>query len=68
MITYLIIGVSYLWYLEWSTSGKEDTFPWTISKRLFNSLLWPLSLGIYIFGFLLAFFDEGDEDDTNPNN
>ena len=69
MITYIIIGVVYLWYLEWSTSGKEYSTPWTWGMRAFNSLLWPLSLGLYIYGFLMAFFDDyEDDDDTNPNN
>lgn len=54
MIIYFLIGIGWLWYLEWfSTNYLEPPYnaPWTNPQRIYTIVFWPVSLGNWIKGF-----------------
>lgn len=55
MVTYLLIGLIWCFWLEWYTTGNPDVKMnglWTIRERIFHTLLWPFSLGLFVYEFL----------------
>lgn len=56
---YTIIGVLWTWWLEYFTTTKlqgKYSQPWQGSERVFHIVLWPYSLGTFIYGFLKELF------------
>ena len=58
ILIYLMIGVAWTWWLEWFTTttleGKYGQ-PWEVKERLFHSLLWPYSLGTFVYAAVKEF-------------
>ena len=51
---YLVIGLIWCFWLEWYTTnhvegtmGKE----WVWRERIFHTVLWPLSLSVFLYNF-----------------
>ena len=53
MLIYLLAGVGWSWWLEMFTTSKLDPQtmgrPWVWKERVFHILLWPWSLGTFIY-------------------
>ena len=66
MITYILIGIAFMFCIEYllnmdsikermtTTSDIEDMI-WT--KRIIGVLFWPVWLGIFIYNFLISYFE-----------
>ena len=54
MITYIIIGLMWCAWLEYYTTKHQlpEARDWSTRERLFNTLLWPVSLGVFVITFL----------------
>ena len=55
MITYILIGLIWCAWLEYYTTKHEvmpDNRPWTLRERLFNIMLWPVSLCVFVATFI----------------
>lgn len=55
MIYYLGIGVCWTAWLEWYTTRNLEGMlgrDWVTRERVFHTLLWPYSLGIFAFEFI----------------
>jgi hypothetical protein len=65
MIIYLLIGIVWLAWLEMYTTKNLDGVlgrAWTNRERLFHCLLWPYSLGTFIYTFINSIFGNKDEE------
>lgn len=53
MLIYLIIGLLWSLWLEYFTTNNLDTQtlgrPWLWRERIFHTVLWPWSLGTFIY-------------------
>ena len=58
ILGYLMIGLLWTWWLEWFTTttlqGKYGQ-PWRFNERLFHSILWPYSLGTFLYAAIVEF-------------
>lgn len=54
MITYIIVGLMWCAWLEYYTTKHQlpEARDWSTRERLFNTLLWPVSLGVFVITFL----------------
>jgi hypothetical protein len=55
MILYILVGVLWSWWLEWFTTNNLPGIAgksWVWRERIFHSLLWPVSLGVFIYNLL----------------
>lgn len=55
IITYVIIGVAWAWWLEYfTTKHLEGTYgeDWKGRERVFHIVLWPCSVGVFIYGII----------------
>jgi hypothetical protein len=50
MIGYIITGALWCMWLEYYTTSRLGA-EWTTRERLFNSVLWPVSVTIFIVEF-----------------
>jgi hypothetical protein len=46
---YLLVGVCWCWWLEYYTTDRILLRPWIWRERFFHTLLWPLSLSIFVY-------------------
>jgi len=49
---YILIGLLWCLWLEWFTSNKLTGVlgrPWVWRERFFHTLLWPVSLSIFLY-------------------
>lgn len=59
MLYYLLIGILWCWWLEQFTTGNEDVTlngKWSWRERFFHTLLWPISITIFIVEFFRNLF------------
>jgi len=52
---YILIGVLWCFWLEWYTTNNLPGLAgrsWVWRERIFHSVLWPVSLGIFIYNLL----------------
>ena len=54
MITYLLIGTIWTMIVEFYIRPKFTELEMNWPTRLFNILLWPLNVGLFIYGFLFG--------------
>ena len=47
---YLIVGLVWCCWLEWYTT-KELAATWVWAERFFHTLLWPVSLSVFVYNF-----------------
>lgn len=59
MIIYLLVGTIWTMLVEFYIRPSVTDLEMNWFNRLFNILLWPLNLGLFIYGFL---FGNGDEE------
>ena len=50
MVSYIVIGLVWCSGLEYYTTTRLDS-EWTMRERLFNSVLWPVSVAIFLYEF-----------------
>lgn len=56
---YFAIGALWCWWLEYYTTGNanlELNGSWSWRERFFHTLLWPFSLGTFIYEFFRNIF------------
>jgi len=46
---YLIIGITYCMWLEYYTTLVMKLKPWIMKERIFHTLLWPVSIAIFLY-------------------
>lgn len=59
MLTYLLIGVGWSWWLEnYTTKNLPGALgnKWQLIERIFHITVWPYSLGTFIFTILKEIF------------
>ena len=59
MLTYILIGLFWCFWLEYYTSGNESVElngEWTMRERAFHTLVWPFSLSIFLYEFFRNLF------------
>lgn len=52
MLIYLMLGLLWCCFLEYyTTSNLEGKLaqPWSWFERIFHTILWPYSLGVFLF-------------------
>lgn len=58
MVVYIIIGLIWAGWLEYcttSTSMKILNSPWTWFERIFHTLLWFISMGVFVYTFITEY-------------
>jgi hypothetical protein len=61
MIIYLIVGLVWVAWLEYYTTRNlegEDGRKWNIGERIFHLVVWPFSVGTFIYHFFKAMNDD----------
>ena len=57
MITYTLIGLLWCFILDMSRVTDEQKAMMTFTSRAFHTLLWPISLSMFIVAFLKEYFN-----------
>lgn len=58
MLVYFLIGVVWSFFLELSIVSKNPKADYNFGSRAFHILLWPVSITLFIIGFIKGYFDE----------
>lgn len=58
MITYLLIGTIWTMLVEYYIRPRFTDLEMNWPARIFNMILWPLNVGLFIYGFLFGGNDD----------
>jgi hypothetical protein len=47
---YLLVGILWCWWLEYYTTSM-GMINWVWRERIFHTVLWPVSLSIFLYNF-----------------
>ena len=61
MIIYLLIGTFWTMLVEYFIRPRFSDLEMNWPTRIFNMILWPLNVGLFIYGFLVG-VDRDDEE------
>jgi hypothetical protein len=61
MIIYLLIGTFWTMLVEYLIRPRVSDLEMNWPTRIFNILLWPLNVGLFIYGFLVGVDREDEE-------
>jgi hypothetical protein len=61
MIIYLLIGTFWTMLVEYFIRPRVSDLEMNWPTRIFNILLWPLNVGLFIYGFLVGVDREDEE-------
>lgn len=57
---YLLIGVVWVWFLEYITTNHiqgDVSVEWTMIERITTFVFWPFSLVIFMYNFIKTLID-----------
>ena len=56
IIRYLLIGIVFQWFMQWSASKFSPENVFTHKERFMLILMWPIGTIGFIFSFIKSFF------------
>jgi len=57
LIYYLVIGLVLNWAYDMLIDWSEAENRFTMTERLFVMLLWPITLALFIYHYIIQFFN-----------
>ena len=64
MINYLLIGTIWCAFLEFIVRPQIDGHGMNMATRIFQICLWPLGIGLFLYGYFLASKNDDDSLDN----